>query len=55
MYTVLVGTPEGRPIGIHMRKWEDNIKTDLKIMGDDVSLIHLAQDRETIGWLLYTQ
>jgi len=29
-YRVLVGTPEGkRPLGIHWRRWKDNIKMDL--------------------------
>jgi hypothetical protein len=33
-YRVSVGKTEGkRPPGIHMRKWEDNIKMDLQEMG----------------------
>jgi hypothetical protein len=31
VYRVLVGKPEGkRPHGIQRRKWEDNIKNDLR-------------------------
>jgi hypothetical protein len=42
-YNILVGRPEGRP----RRRWEDNIKMDLrgKRFGD-VDWIHLAQDRD---------
>jgi hypothetical protein len=33
-YTVLVGKPEGkRPLGRPRRRWEDNIKADLKEVG----------------------
>jgi hypothetical protein len=43
-----VGKPEGkRPLERPRRKWEDNIKTDLKeIWWGGMDLIHLAQDRE---------
>jgi hypothetical protein len=39
----LVGRPEGRrPLGRPRRRWEDNIKTDLREMGfGDVDWIHL--------------
>ena len=34
VYLVLVWKPEGkRPLGIHRRKWEDNIKMDLQEVG----------------------
>ena len=34
MYSVLVGKPEGkRPLGRPRRRWEDNIKMDLKEVG----------------------
>jgi hypothetical protein len=33
-YGVLLGKPEGkRPVGRPRRRWEDNIKTDLKEVG----------------------
>jgi hypothetical protein len=33
-YRVLVGKPEGRrPLGRPRRRWEDNIKTDLREVG----------------------
>jgi hypothetical protein len=47
-YKILVGKPEGkRPLGRPKRRWEDNIKMNLrKINFEDVDLIHLAQDRD---------
>jgi hypothetical protein len=44
---VLVGKPEGkRPLGRPRRRWEDNIKMDLREMRmDGASWIQLAQDR----------
>jgi hypothetical protein len=45
---ILVGRPEGRrPLGRTRRRWEDNIKIDLREIGfGDVDWIHLAQDRD---------
>ncbi|KAJ4432334.1 hypothetical protein ANN_20953 [Periplaneta americana] len=47
-YTVLVGKPEGkRSLGRPRRRWEDNIKMDLREVGyDDREWINLAQDRD---------
>jgi hypothetical protein len=47
VYRVLVGRPEGtRPLGGPGRRWEDNIKMDLREIGIDVAKwIQLAQDR----------
>jgi hypothetical protein len=47
-YNILVGRPEGRtPLGRPRRKWEDNIKMDIREIGfGDVDWIHLAQDRD---------
>jgi hypothetical protein len=47
VYRVLVGRPEGkRPLGRPRRRWEDNIKMDLREIGIDVAnWIKLAQDR----------
>jgi hypothetical protein len=47
VYRVLVGRPEGkRPLGRPRRRWEDNIKMDLREIGIDVvNWIRLAQDR----------
>jgi hypothetical protein len=47
VYRVLVGRPEGkRPLGKLRRRWEDNIKLDLKEMGiDGANWTQLAQDR----------
>jgi hypothetical protein len=46
VYRVLIGSPEGkRPLGRLRRRWEDNIKLDLREMGiDGANWIHLAQD-----------
>jgi hypothetical protein len=43
----VVGRPEGkRPLGRPWRRWEDNIKLDLRETGiDGESWIRLAQDR----------
>jgi hypothetical protein len=47
VYRDLVGRSEGkRPLGRPRRRWEDNIKRDLREIGIDVaSWIRLAQDR----------
>jgi hypothetical protein len=47
-YKVLVGKPEGRKsLGRPRRRWEDNIKTDLREVGwGCVDWIGLAQDRD---------
>jgi hypothetical protein len=46
-YRVLVGRPEcKRPLGKPRRRWEDNIKMDLREIGiDGANWIRLAQDR----------
>jgi hypothetical protein len=47
VYRVLVGRPEGkRPLGRFRRRWEDNIKMDLRAVGiDGTNWIRLAQNR----------
>ncbi|KAJ4442171.1 hypothetical protein ANN_12037, partial [Periplaneta americana] len=47
-YRVLVGRPDGkRPLGTPRRRWEDNIKMDLREVGyDGRDWINLAQDRD---------
>jgi hypothetical protein len=47
----LVGRPEGkRPLGKPRRRWEDNIKMDLREIGfDGMSWIRLTQDRVQWG------
>jgi hypothetical protein len=47
VYRVLVGRIEGkRPLGRPWRRWEDNIKMDLREIGiDGANWIRLAQDR----------
>jgi hypothetical protein len=53
VYRVLVGRPEGeRPLGRPRRRWEDNIKMDLReIRIDGANLIQLAQDR--VQWWVF--
>jgi len=48
VYRVLVGKPEGmRPLGRPRRRWEDNIKMDLREVGfRGIDWIELAQDRD---------
>ena len=47
-YRVLVGKPEGRrPLGRPRRRWEDNIKLDLREVGSEgTDWIDVAQDRD---------
>jgi hypothetical protein len=53
VYRILVGRPEGkRPPGRPRRRWEDNIKMDLRDTGmDGTNWIQLAQDRSSGGLL----
>ena len=48
VYRVLVGKPEGRsPLGRPSRRWEDNIRMDLREVGCGcVDWMELAQDRD---------
>jgi hypothetical protein len=47
-YKILVGKPEGnRPLGRPRRRWEDNIRIDLREIGwGGMDWIDLAQDRD---------
>jgi hypothetical protein len=47
IYKVLVGMPDGkRPLERPRRRWEDNVKLDLKEIGiDGANWIQLAKDR----------
>jgi hypothetical protein len=47
VYRVFVGRPEGkRPLGRPRRRWEDNIKKEVREIGiDGANWIQLAQDR----------
>jgi hypothetical protein len=47
-YRILVGKPEGkRPLGGPRRRWDDNIKLDLREIGwGGMDWINLAQDRD---------
>jgi hypothetical protein len=45
-HQILAGKPEGRrPLGRPRRKWEDNIKTDLKEVGYGLWTGLVVQDR----------
>jgi hypothetical protein len=54
-YRVLVGRPEGKtPLGRPRRRWEDNIKMDLREIGiDGANWIRLAQDR--VQWRAFVK
>ena len=54
-YRVLVGKPEGeRPLGRPRRRWEDNIKMDLREVGcDPGEWIDLAEYRD--HWRAYVR
>jgi hypothetical protein len=47
-YKILVGKPEGkRSHGRTMRRWEDNIRMDLRVTEwEVVDWMHLARDRD---------
>ena len=55
MHRVLVGKPGGkRPLGRPRRRWEDNIKMDLREVGCDLrDWIALVQDRDQ--WRAYVR
>jgi hypothetical protein len=55
-YRALVGKPEGRrPCGRPKRRWENNIKMDLREVGrGGADWIDLAQDRDRWWALVYT-
>jgi hypothetical protein len=55
VYRVLVGRPEGkRQLGKRRCKWEDNIKMDLREIGNYwANWIRLAQDR--IQWRAFVR
>jgi hypothetical protein len=55
-YRALVGKPEGRsPLGRPRRRWEDNIKMDLREVGwEGADWIYQAQDRDRWRALVYT-
>jgi hypothetical protein len=55
VYRVLVGRSEvKRPLGRPRRRWEDNIKMDLREIGiDGANLIRLAQDR--VRWRAFVK
>jgi len=47
VHRVLVGKPEGkRPLGRPKRRWEDNIKIDLREVGVGGDWMELAQNRD---------
>jgi len=46
VHRVMVGKPEGkRPLARPRRRWEDNIKMDLREVGRGGDWMELAQDR----------
>jgi hypothetical protein len=47
-YKILVGKPKGKKVGEkHRRRWEDNIRMDLRIVGwEGVDWTYLAEDRD---------
>jgi hypothetical protein len=53
-HSILVEKPKGkRPLGRSRRKWEDNIRMDLRKIGwETVDWIHLAQIRDKLRALV---
>ena len=55
VHRVLVGKPEGkRPLGRPRRRWEDNIKMDLREVRGGGDWMELAQDRDRWRALVIT-
>jgi len=55
VHRVLVGKPGGkRPLGRPRRRWEDNIKMDLREVGVGGDWMELAQNRDTWRALVNT-
>ena len=55
VHSVLVGKPEGkRPMGRPRRRWEDNIKMDLREVGGGEDWMELAQERDRLWTLVNT-
>ena len=53
VYRVLVGKPQGkRPLGRPRRRWEDNIKMDLREVGGGGDWLELAQGRDRLRALV---
>jgi len=47
VHRVLVGKPEGKgPLGRSRRRWDDNIKMDLREVGGNGDWMDLVQDRD---------
>jgi len=47
VHRVLVGKPEGkRQLGRPRRRWEDNIKMDIREVGGGGDCLHLVQDSD---------
>jgi hypothetical protein len=55
-YTILIGKAEGKEqLGRPRRKWEDNIRMDLREIGlEGVDWMHLAQDWDQWRFLMNT-
>jgi hypothetical protein len=56
VYKLLVRKPEGkRPLGRNRRRWEDNIRMDLREIGrESVDWMYLADDRDQWRSLVIT-
>ena len=55
VHGVLVGKPEGeRTLGRPRRRWEDDIKVDLREMGGGGDWMEMAQDRDRWRALMNT-
>jgi hypothetical protein len=45
-YRILVGIPDGRPLGKPRPRWDDNIKMDLQEVGSEMDWTDMAQYRD---------
>jgi len=53
-YRAIVWNPEGtRPLGSPRRKWEDNIKIELKLVGWGHGLYWSGSELWTVGGILW--
>jgi hypothetical protein len=54
-YRILMGKPEGdRPLGRPIRRWVDNIKMNLRVIGwGNMDWVHMSHDRTLVNTTMH--